>query len=299
MPLPDFLICGAGKSGTTTLWAVLKRHPDIFMSTVKDIAFFASDVAPNSSYEKGLDWYQSLFANASLGQIRGEASAAYLFDPETPQLIQSNIPDARLIFIFRDPSSRAYSHYWQEARKGEDLPSFDEVVAERKPPFDRIVRTGLYGTHLKRYLSYFSREQILCLRYEALRERPETLYSEICTFLRVDFERLPKPYDLRKNPSMRPRSKWVERVFFRTPWITRLGATLLPRSLHKGARTALQSLKSLNQEQFRYPPMAPESRHQLQAIFKPEVETLEDILGWDLSTWKGCDPIGITWGADT
>lgn len=286
MTVPNFLIGGAGKSGTTTLWAVLRQHPDVFMPMVKDISFFSSDVAPRPQYHQGIDWYAGLFAGAAGHRAIGEASVSYLYDPESPRLIQKHLGMPRLVFILRDPSERAYSHYWQERKRGLRLPPFDELVRTGAPPFDRMVRTGRYATHLRRYFDYFPRESVLVLRYEELRDAPDALYRRVCAFLDIDPALIPRDTAQRTNTAALPRSDAVEKHVLRSPALIRLARTLTPGRLYPWARRAFVRLKRLNRVEITYPRMSPDSRARLVERFRDEIEGTETLLGWDLSAWR-------------
>jgi hypothetical protein len=249
MTLPNFLIGGAGKSGTTTLWAVLRRHPQVFMPRVKDVSFFSSDVAPRSVYHHGIDWYGGLFAGAEGRIAIGEASVAYLYDPESPRLIQKHLGMPRMVFILRDPCERTYSHYWQERKRGVRLPPFDDLMRTAPPLFERMLR-------------------------------------RVCEFLGVDPQHLPRDTARRSNPAARPRFDVLEHRVLRSPHLLRVARALVPGRLYPWARTALAGLKSMNRVEMAYRPMSAESRARLIDRFRAEIEGTETLLGWDLSAWK-------------
>ena len=114
MTLPHFIIIGAAKSGTTTLYKYLSQHPQIYLPQIKEPSFFAK------RYHKGVDWYESLFAEAKTGQLCGEASTPYTHwlshKPEIPQLMAELLPQVKLIYIMRNPIDRAYSQYLQQVK---------------------------------------------------------------------------------------------------------------------------------------------------------------------------------------
>jgi hypothetical protein len=284
--LPNFLVAGAGKSGTTTLWSVLRRHPDVFMPRVKEISFFTGAIAPRSTYARGLDWYAGLFEGGAGRAAVGEASVAYLFDPESPRLIQKHLGTPRLIFILRDPAERAYSHYWQERKRGGRLPPFDDLVRTGAPPFDRLVRSGLYATHLRRYLDHFPRESLLVRRYEELRDTPDTLYGAVCDFLGIDAVGLPRDTGRRENAAALPRSALLERRVLRSTRLLGLMRRLVPPRVQPWGRAALIRLKQLNRAPIAYPPMSCEARASLVERFQDEIDGTERLLGWDLSAWR-------------
>ena len=127
--LPTFIIAGAGKSGTTALWAYLNQHPEICMSRIKEPMFFTnllgyrqggSIEAPvyEGRYKSGLEWYEKLFAKCCQKRALGEASTAYMYAKDAAGLIKKTLPEVKLIFLLRNPVDRLYSNYWQERKYG-------------------------------------------------------------------------------------------------------------------------------------------------------------------------------------
>ncbi len=185
-PLPNFIVIGAAKSGTTTLYNYLDSHPCIAMSAIKEPCFFDHNV----SWEKGWDWYRKLFAHAQQFQICGEASTNYTRFPQVtgvPEKIANYMPDIKLIYIIRDPVERAYSHYVHRHVK-ELFPGkpfrqgFEEFVANDPMCID----SSDYLMQIKQYLRYFSKEQLLVIRFDDLVKSAETVLTQVFLFLSVD-----------------------------------------------------------------------------------------------------------------
>jgi hypothetical protein len=184
--LPDFLIIGAAKSGTSTLYQHLTRHPRIYMSTIKEPCFFDADVA----WDKGLDWYRSLFADAGPEQICGEASTNYTRWPQVPDVparISKILPDVKLIYILRHPVDRAYSHYVHRYTK-EVCPGqpFEETFEEFVEHDPMCLDSSDYLLQINQYLEYFPRESFLFLLLDDLKRDPEALLRNAFRFLGVD-----------------------------------------------------------------------------------------------------------------
>jgi sulfotransferase family protein len=219
--LPSFLIIGAQRAGTTSLFDYLLRHPDVAgprgrdpsVSWSKEIHFF------DEKFGKGLDWYRSFFPlEATRARYRrhgrnlqaGEATPYYLFHPAVPARVAQTIPDVKLIALLRDPVERAYSHFQLNRRKGREKLSFEEAlaaeperlkdveewlhgVAEELPPSGRhrhphhrhraYFSRGLYAEQLERWLEHFPREQLLVVQTEKLLATPAETYSEVLRFL--------------------------------------------------------------------------------------------------------------------
>jgi len=134
--LPTFILAGAPKCGTTSLWEYFQMHPDVCTCAVKEPKFFCEEPSyvqepdnyrskSTGNYQKSINWYKSLFRQCKVENAIGEASGNYFISLEAPQLINKHLPDVILLFILRDPVERIYSHYWQEIRVGHKLPSFD------------------------------------------------------------------------------------------------------------------------------------------------------------------------------
>lgn len=184
--LPDFLIIGAAKSGTSTLYEYLAAHPEIFMSAIKEPCFFDSDVA----WERGLDWYRGLFREAAENQLCGEASTNYTRWPQVPDVprrIAEIMPAVKLIYMLRHPVDRAYSHYvhrhTREVYPGQPFrKTFEEFVKEDPMCLD----SSDYVMQIDQYLPFFSRDSLLILRLEDLKRDPGQLLGRVLRFLGVD-----------------------------------------------------------------------------------------------------------------
>jgi hypothetical protein len=204
LALPDFLVIGAPKAGTTALHVALARHPELFMSRVKEPKFFLTDGPPPTAGGPGdaatfrdYVWrrrdYEALFDDAPPGTLRGESTTLYLRDPDACRRIQKTIPAARLIAVLRDPVDRAHSN-WTHLRSAGLEPEADFVRACRLEsrrsadgwgPFWQYLSLGKYGEQLAHLYSLFDREQVLILMYRDLRERPVETLDQVCEFLGV------------------------------------------------------------------------------------------------------------------
>jgi Sulfotransferase domain len=198
-PLPDFIVAGVQKGGTTFLYQEMLRHPEIRGSLTKEVHFF------DGNFDKGVDWYSGMFPRSSSNArvIRGEASPAYIFHPAAVRRIAETLPDPRLVIVVRDPVQRALSHYKHERRLGyEPSATFEEAleleesrVAEE---FDRLsdgslgssfavghyayTRRGLYADQLERAAALIGRERLLVLISEEMFADPVA-----ATFAALDF----------------------------------------------------------------------------------------------------------------
>lgn len=201
---PDFLIVGAQKSGTTTLFNVLARDSAVSEPFRKEIGYFDRKFNRFS-----LRWYFANF-NAVEEIMTGEATPDYLFSIEAPQRVKNALPSVRLIVILRDPVSRALSHYYHEVRLGRekldlvtamereelrllpgysasDDPASKMTLAQRRHHFSYCSR-GMYGEQLSRWLAVFPVKQFCFLRFDDLRTNPGTLIRKVTDFLDLDID---------------------------------------------------------------------------------------------------------------
>ena len=207
--LPDFVIIGAQKSGTTSLYDFTMRHPSIAPAAKKELHYFSIQ------YILGELWYRSNFpTNVSrrrhykkTGQrlLSGEASPSYLFYPRVPKRMKGILPNAKLIVILRNPVDRAYSHYQHTLRQNDEILPFEKAielegercVGEREhmlkdPSFVSndyrrysYLSVGIYADHLETWFKHYDRKQFLILATEDLREDPQRTLDQVFDFLGV------------------------------------------------------------------------------------------------------------------
>jgi hypothetical protein len=198
MPMPNFLIIGAAKSGTTALHSYLDQHPQIFMTPDKETNFFTfegqtlnfqgpGDEGINSFSITRPAQYQQLFSGVSGEKAIGEACPLYLYDPDTAQRIKSQLPEVRLVVILRNPVDRAYANYLHLIRDGREPCADFEQALQQEPHrvqqgwewFWHYTQQGFYGQQLARYSQCFDREQIRVYLYEDLSKRPDWLFQDL------------------------------------------------------------------------------------------------------------------------
>jgi sulfotransferase family protein len=204
-PLPDFLIIGAQKAGTTALYAYLRQHPQITGPSWKEVSFF------DRHYARGEAWYRGNFPNSLRARgLVGEASPSYLFHPLAPERVAALVPQAKLVALVRNPADRAFSHYQHEVALGREPLSFEQALeAEderlrgeedrmRSDPayfsqawWDYTYRArGRYAEQLERWLAVFPREQLLIVPNEDLDAEPGETHARVLAFLGAEPHRL-------------------------------------------------------------------------------------------------------------
>ncbi len=178
MSLPDLVILGAMKCGTSTLQAQLASQPGVFMSTPKEPNYFSND----EIFAQGQNWYEGLFANAAPGDLKGEASTHYTKLPTYPQTLprmQAVLRTPRLIYMIRNPMVRAVSHYiheWTEGRLGADAPAAFQQTPE-------ITAYGCYGMQIAPFAAAYGADRILLTSLEQIKADPDTAFGQISAFL--------------------------------------------------------------------------------------------------------------------
>ncbi len=211
--VPNFLVIGAARSGTTSLHGLLIQHPDIYLPVKKqpEPHFFLK----TDEYSKGYQYYLDTYFNGVKEESAvGEISTSYLFGEQVPQRIHDFKSDIKLICMLRDPVKRAFSNYWHSTKNGFETLSFREAVDQAEErhlqlgpkmkeiaPFAYIER-GLYGDQLTNYLNYFKREQLHIIIMEEFFRDLETGMKRLFEFLEVDPAFVPNKMKLDTNKSV-------------------------------------------------------------------------------------------------
>ena len=300
---PNFLIIGAAKSGTTTVWHHLVRHPQIYMSPRKHTRFFAFDVEdpgfrgpgiatevkPYAIVDAGA--YHALFDGATNESAIGEASHSYLYQPKAARRIKEYAPDMKLIAMLRNPVGRAYSHYMQMRRDGrEPLTNFIQALEAEEArirghwwPDFHYVQISLYHGQLQRYYDLFERDQIRVYLYEDFATDPRSVMRDMFRFLNVD-DSFVLEAALRYNASGVPKNKAVHELLQRL-------RSVKPHLEHvlteKQSRLLLRIGSALHNRNLDTPPkLSPGVRSRLtEAYFKEDILKLQDLIQRDLSAW--------------
>lgn len=295
--LPNFLVIGAPRSGTTSLYEYLRAHPDIYMSPVKEPDYFANETP--EALERKRPEYEALFDKAREEARRGEASALYLAHPHAPENIRQAIPDARLVVVLRDPVERAYSHFLHaqriyaehpdsaDDRRSDEAAFLAAVDRAHREGFTRPgrtdaevwIRSGFYHHDLLRYRSLFPTEQMRIYRFEDLATDPRALTTDLYRFLGVDPD-FAVPTDQAFNATVVPKNRSLFRFFTTSNPAMRLARSLAPTRLRALAvRTRNRALGNGK------PEIPADLRRKLAAIYRDDTRQLGELLGWDLSSW--------------
>lgn len=254
--LPEFIIIGTARSGTTSLYNYLVEHPNVSPALMKEVHYF------DCNYAKGPAWYRAQFHSTPYkcyietlykrDTITGEASPYYMFHPNVPQRVAHLLPQVKLIALLRNPVERAFSHYCWEVAWGNEKLSLDEAIeheaARIKIGEEKLVKgwsfnhrhfsylsRGVYADQLERWFNYFPREQFLLIKSEDMYRDPAAIFKKTLEFLDIP------PFE---------------------------------------QRTIKKEFKKYNQQKFPIPrQMGPETRQRLVEIFRPHNERLYKLVG--------------------
>jgi hypothetical protein len=279
--IPDFLVIGAFKAGTTSLHQYFAQHPGVFMTRVKEPNYFSFDpenpddpaVRRNIFPVRTLAAYQALFDDAPDGARRGDASPGYLHSPAAAERMHRLLPEARLIASLRSPVERAYSHYLMDLRNGLTTDSEPPMRPDQRMWF----RASLYGDAVARYLSLYGRERIRFIRFEDLSQRPQAVMSDLFAFIGVDPNcALDTSYS--HNPGGLPRFPHLYRILMTVREIPGL-ASLTPEPLRKlYARVRDSNLRKARQ-------LDADRRAEWARYFRADIQRTAELTGLDLSAW--------------
>lgn len=275
--MPDFIIIGAQKSGTTSVFAHLRSRDEFFLPRIKEVHYFNRTKRfedPNS-----LGGYLEHFSDARPDQIVGEATPEYLSNRMAASRMHRTLPDARLVALLRHPVDRAHSAYWHARRVGA-IPqrmTFEEALERESRecgrPWTNLIATGCYVSHIERFLAYYRSDQMLIESFEELLSQPSEVLARVTRFISSG--------QVAPRESARELPHANRGAASRAP---RLSRSLLRRYRpgHPMYRVTTRTLLSFSPK----PPMDPQTRRQLLSLYRPWNERLWELLG---RSWEGWD----------
>lgn len=261
--LPDFLGIGAQRAGTTWLHNCLKEHPALCLPSKKELHFF------DTNYENGLQWYREKF-EPQQGQLVGEITPNYYHHKDALARIKQDLPDVKLIYIIREPISRAVSQY--ELYKDNEFEgrTLEQLVDQK----ESLIEFSLQGKHLEHIYQQFDKSNVLVLFYDELNTQPEVFVKKVYEFLGVDSNFVPQFLNKRVNRVVFPRLqaflkaiglKWFIRALRRSP---------LAEPIKNMSKTS--SKPSLNQQ----------LSEKLTTVFREDIQLIERLTNCKLDHWK-------------
>lgn len=301
--LPNFLIVGAAKSGTTSLYYYLKQHPQIYMSPIKEPMFITAqfvkfhlmelpvEIVRNNlirNIVKNIDEYKQLFENVTTEKAIGEASVENLYFYEgATKYIKKLLGDIKIIIILRNPVEAAFSHYLHNVRHGLEPLSFEDAIKneqERKKNnwwFGyQIIDMGFYYKQVKAYLESFS--QVKVYLYDDLVKDPLGFMKTIYEFLEVDASFVP---DIKThyNVSGYYKNKFLVK-FFTKPNLLKTVIKTAVKPFFSDEKW-MKLIESVRVKTVEKPQIMPETRKYLENIYQEDIVKLQDLINRDLSHW--------------
>lgn len=292
--MPNFIVIGAGKAGTKSIYEYLKQHPQIYMSKIKETKFFCChgyshdeclvgrNIPLNISV-RDIDEYYSLFDGVKNETAIGEVSPQYLTWPCAASNIKNAIPDCKIIVILRDPVSRAFSSYKYRAAHGTEELDFRQSIIDdlsgnrEKWRSGRIFEQGLYGKNLKRYFDNFDKSKIFICLYEDLVKNTENLLRKIFSFIcvREDFQPILTKYNVSpETVRMNRISNFGKKLFL--DWKFQKLEGNIPKKIRYRLFYKNVSVRGMSEEEKRW----------LRNLYQEDILECEKLTGIDLSLWK-------------
>lgn len=281
MRLPDFIIVGAMKAGTTTLAHYLRQHSEIYIPE-EELHFFDARGRFADRWGLGLEWYAKQFEDADPLELCGEKTPTYSYLPSVPKRIHRLVPDVKIIWMLRNPIDRSYSNYWHEVQKGAEKISFEEAVRRedervRENIWKGYVRRSQYIEQIDRFLNYFDQESMHFCFLKNLKEKPIYSINKITSFLDVSGEKINfRAIEKKKNITVLPYSisirHHVRNLQKKIPLVGSM-ISKVERRLNRRSKPG-------------YPEMRSSTRERLKHHFAPYNRRLEEKIGVDLSVWR-------------
>jgi hypothetical protein len=276
---PTFIGIGAQKCASTWLYRILQEHPQVCVSEDKEIDFFSFH------YDHGHQWYERQFAGCASRPCIGEISPSYFCEPAVPERVFKYAPSAKILLSLRDPVQRALSNHRHEIREGhftgDDL-RFEAGLANNP----MYIEQSRYATHLKRWLQYFPKEQILVVLMDEINQDPLRVASTVYGFLGIEDSYVPEGLTKRFNRSFANRFRGLtdikDRVYRSTNtrwlrWLWQLGHALGLKSLYRKINT-MPSHAAI-------PEPDAKTLIELRDELAPEIEELSVLIGRPLDMW--------------
>ena len=295
---PDFIVPGAGKSGTSTLNQYFDQHPAICISRPGEPMFFSHDHSNSQrlgavGFNDGFDAYERCFSHCEAGALRGEGSTSYMFFPGVIERLLEHAPEAKFIFIFRNPVDRVYSHYNFNRQHGSETRPLAEafeasINLEIKTWENRTAwggyyyyyQNGLSGEWLNKYIQSFGRDRIYVLSFEDLKNEPVETMDGIFRFLGVDpLDKINKEHTNKTKILKHPKAMtYASKIWIKIKG-TPLGRFLENLNVKDMVREGLGREKPV-------PALTETDRAWLADFYREDVAKLESLTGRSWTDWK-------------
>lgn len=268
--LPDLVLAGVPKAGTSALARGLAARDDVYLPPDKEVHFF------DDHRDRGLDWYRAQFP-VDESTLAIDATPTYALVDDRITELSRTLPDARIILLLRHPVERFWSAYWYLRSLGKEPRSMRRVIKQELSGTSRLpyesIRTGFYPEVVERVWRCYPSDQVLVLLHDDLLADPEATYQRTCRFLGLD------PHLHRHEVDHDTNATTVLRSFHLRYWSMRLHLFLrMPR--------AAMAVERWNRTDRRPPPLDADTRQLLLKIYETSIDRLEELLERDLSRWR-------------
>ncbi|MCP4609543.1 MAG: sulfotransferase domain-containing protein [Planctomycetes bacterium] len=279
--LPNFLVIGAAKAGTTSLYSYLKEHPQIFMSPIKETKYFAYEGKPTKTFlgtnehfpVTTIEKYMNLFEDATHELVIGEASPRYMWSPVAAERIKELIPEAKLLAVLRNPADRAFSDYMMGVTRREDKREMEDALSED----GHYIQLGFYHGQLKRYFDIFPRDQIKIYLFEELKQDTLSVMRDVFDYLGVDTTFEPDVIS-RHNVGGTPKNKTLNMLLMKIEHTDTI-KTMAPSWAARGYRSIRK--KNLGDKA----EFSRDLRRRLIDIYRNDILNVQDLIQRDLTSW--------------
>jgi len=297
---PNFLLAGAPKCGTTSMYYYLKQHPDIFLSEHKEPNYFAKDIImPHNPIKNNKKAYENLFKNAKNEKIIGEGSTMYFYSEVAAKEIKKNLGKIKILIMLRNPIDMMYSQHSQKVYEGiEKEENFEKALLLKKQRKTKPIKVTIktinpklvsyryianYPKHVKKYTNLFGKNNVKVVILEEFKKKPKKIYNEILKFLDLESPDFEIDFSV-KNPNKMHRIfliKKLQKILFAnlSSKIKKIMRPIYPQKL-------FMFINELNTKEKKREPLSHEVREKIYRQLSSQIKDLEKILDKNLSIWK-------------
>ena len=310
---PTFIVVGAAKCGTTSLYHYLDKHPEVYMSPIKETNHFSNDIDPDNFsteyklhesrkhfsldkwlaaempekrwgwYVKNRDQYWQLYGKMKNEKAAGEISNSYLYSATAAAEIKNALPNTKIIMMLRNPIDRLYSHYLANLRDGKTLLTCFEELNYDIAKVDKgwgvshlYIELGLYYEQVKRYLDTFSSDNVKIYFHDDYKKDPERLIGDMFEFIGVD-KNIIVDFNEKHNEAKVPKNKYFIHL------ISVLGIKkrifrILPKNIKKNIKNSFFKDEKVT-------PLTPQERNRIMNYYVKDIEKLGKLVNRDLNNW--------------
>lgn len=272
--LPNFIIIGAMKCGTSSLYHYLQLHPEVGMSDIKEVDFFVAE----NNFDKGVKWYERQFKGdfKKYGEASPNYSKAHYFTG-VPERMHDLLPDVKLIYLVRDPIQRIISHYTHNYSEGREHRTIDEALHDL--PDNHYLMCSKYFWQLEHYLTYYSASQILVMPSYLLKEDRRMALEQIFRFVGVEETFYSSAFEEQKHETRKKRRKGRVSSFI-------LESPVIKTLKHYIPDAVKDPVKQLTRPEVTKPNLSSILRNELWEYLRSDIEKLREFSGHSFTPWN-------------